>query len=123
MALPGLNLGKQRQSKPFNAIPEGNAMFARLFLLFRSGGRELATLWFACRHHATPPVVKVGAVLLALYVLSPIDLITDFLPVIGWLDDVALIAMAVPALLKLVPPAVLDEARIRSQRGLSLWRG
>jgi uncharacterized membrane protein YkvA (DUF1232 family) len=98
-------------------------MLARLLLLFKATGRDLAVLWYACRHAATPFVVKAGAVLLALYVISPIDLITDFLPVIGWLDDVTLVALGVPALLKLVPQDVLEEARGKAQRRLAVWWG
>jgi uncharacterized membrane protein YkvA (DUF1232 family) len=97
-------------------------MFARLLILFRTVGRELAVLWYACKDPATPIIVKVGAVLLGLYVLSPVDLITDFLPVIGWLDDMALVALGVPALLKLVPNEVLADARAKAGRRLAIWK-
>jgi uncharacterized membrane protein YkvA (DUF1232 family) len=90
-------------------------MFARLFVLFKAVGREIAVLWFACGNPATPLMVKICALLIGLYVISPIDLITDLLPVIGWLDDLTLVAFAVPALLRFVPPAVLEEARMKVQ--------
>src|SRR3954452_6760214 len=96
-------------------------MFARLRRLFQTTGRELAVLWFACRHPSTPPVVKLGALLLVAYVLSPIDLVPDTLPVLGWIDDVTLLAFGIPAILKLVPASALEEARYASDRLLSKW--
>jgi hypothetical protein len=50
-------------------------MFSRLRRLARIAGREITILWFACRNPATPLLVKLGAGLLAVYLISPIDLI------------------------------------------------
>jgi len=58
-------------------------MFSRLRRLARVAGREVTVLWFACRHPATPRTVKLGAAFLAVYLLSPIDLVPDTLPVLG----------------------------------------
>jgi uncharacterized membrane protein YkvA (DUF1232 family) len=96
-------------------------MFSRLRRLFRTTGREMALLWFACRHPSTPSFVKLGALLLVAYVLSPIDLVPDTLPVLGWIDDVTLLAFGIPAILKLVPAHALNEARIASERLFSKW--
>jgi uncharacterized membrane protein YkvA (DUF1232 family) len=96
-------------------------MLARLLILLKATGRDLAVLWYACRNPATPLLVKACAVLMAIYVVSPIDLIPDLLPIVGWLDDMALIALGVPALLKLVPDAALDDARNAANRLLSRW--
>lgn len=97
-------------------------MILRMARLFRSAGRELVTLWYACRHPATPWFLKVGAVLLGLYTLSPVDLAPDWLPVLGWIDDVTLLAIGIPALLKLAPRRAVDEARIATDGLLSRWR-
>jgi uncharacterized membrane protein YkvA (DUF1232 family) len=97
-------------------------MFLRLFRLIKLTGREAALLWYACRHPATPRSVKLGALLLAFYILSPIDLISDAIPVLGWMDDATLLAFAIPALLKLIPPAVLAEARGAAERRFAKWR-
>jgi uncharacterized membrane protein YkvA (DUF1232 family) len=102
----------------------GVAMFLRLLRLFRTVGRELVVLWYACRNPATPRVLKLGAVLLALYILSPVDLISDLLPVLGWVDDVTLLAFGIPALLKLVPERALRDAHFAAEGLLSrvrLW--
>lgn len=92
--------------------------FARLARLLRSTGRDLVVLWHACRHPDTPRLVKLAAVLGALYVISPLDLLPDWLPLLGWADDAALLALAVPALLTLVPPSVLASARAAAARAL-----
>jgi uncharacterized membrane protein YkvA (DUF1232 family) len=89
----------------------GDAMFLRLFRLFRILGRELLVLWHACRNPSTPPFVKLIAIVLALYVMSPIDLVSDLIPVLGWLDDVTLLAFGIPVLLKLVPQQALNQAQ------------
>jgi uncharacterized membrane protein YkvA (DUF1232 family) len=94
-------------------------MFARLFVLFRAVGRDLTVLWYACRQSGTPLLVKVCALLLALYIVNPIDVVTDFLPLMGWIDDAALLALGVPALLKLVPVEALERAREDASRLLS----
>jgi uncharacterized membrane protein YkvA (DUF1232 family) len=68
-------------------------------------------LWYACRNQATPLSIKLGALLLALYVISPIDLIPDTLPIIGWIDDVPLLAFGIPWLLRRLPETALLDAR------------
>ena len=52
------------------------------------------------------------------YALSPIDLIPDFIPVLGYLDDLILIPIGIALAIKLVPPTVLAECRARSQDAL-----
>ncbi|MFL6719376.1 MAG: YkvA family protein [Burkholderiaceae bacterium] len=96
-------------------------MFNRLRRLVRLAGSEVTILWFACRHPATPLAVKLGAGLLAVYLLSPIDLVPDALPVLGWLDDATILAFGIPALLKLMPAGALTDARSASERFLSKW--
>lgn len=86
-------------------------MFFRLGRLFRAVGRDIVVLWYASRHPATPLLMKFAALLLALYIISPIDLIPDWLALFGLVDDVGLIALGVPALLSLMPAQALDDAR------------
>lgn len=87
-------------------------MLFRLGRLFRAVGRDIVVLWYASRHPATPLLMKVGALLLALYILSPIDIIPDWLALLGLVDDVSLIALGIPLLLKLMPEPVLQDARV-----------
>ena len=73
--------------------------------------REAMTLWFACRDPRTPVAAKLLALLIAAYALSPIDLIPDFIPVLGLLDELILLPAAIYVVIKLVPGPVLQAAR------------
>ena len=79
-------------------------MFKRLTLLWTVLRGDARQLWFALRHPAAPGWLKVGTALIVLYVLSPIDLIPDFIPVIGFVDDLVLVPLAIRFLLKRLPP-------------------
>jgi len=95
------------------------AMFLRLGRLFRTVGREIIVLWYACRNPATPLHLKLGALLLALYVISPVDLVPDWFAVLGWVDDVTLLALGIPVLLRFVPGNALQQAHLAADRLLS----
>lgn len=97
-------------------------MLFRLGRLFRAVGRDIVVLWYATRHPATPLLMKLGAFLMVLYVLSPIDLIPDWLALLGLVDDVSLIALGIPLLLKLMPEQVLQDARVAADGWLSRSR-
>ena len=80
--------------------------------------REVIALWFASRDPRTPLAAKVLALLVVAYALSPIDLIPDFIPVLGYLDEVVLLPGAIYLILKLIPAQVTDGlARERSRLG------
>jgi uncharacterized membrane protein YkvA (DUF1232 family) len=79
---------------------------------------DVLTLWFCCRHPRTPLLVKLLAIAIAGYALSPIDLIPDFIPVLGYLDELILLPGAIFLVLKLVPPDVRAECREQARR----WR-
>lgn len=83
----------------------------RLLLRLRAAGRHLLVAWHAWRDPALRWPGRLMLVALALYLLSPIDLIPDGIPLLGWLDDFALIAFVLPRLLKMLPAGVLREAR------------
>lgn len=97
-------------------------MFLRLGRLFRAVGREILVLWYACRNPATPMRLKLAAILLGLYVVSPIDILPDWLVLLGIVDDVTLLALGIPALLKLVPDHALNDARMSADGLLSRMR-
>lgn len=82
----------------------------RLGRFIRAVGRDILVLWYACRNPATPLLVKIAALLIAAYVISPIDLVPDWFVLLGWTDDITLLALGIPALLRLVPEDVLREA-------------
>jgi uncharacterized membrane protein YkvA (DUF1232 family) len=81
-------------------------MWKRLPLLWTVLRGDARQLWFALRHPEAPSWLKVGTVLVVLYVLSPIDLIPDFIPVVGFLDDIVLVPLAIRWMLKRLPPHI-----------------
>ena len=72
---------------------------------------DALALYFAARHPATPWYAKLAAVLIVAYAFSPVDLIPDFIPVLGYLDEVILLPLCIVLVLKLVPAAVMVECR------------
>ena len=76
---------------------------------------QVLTVWFCARHPRTPPGARLLAAAVAAYALSPIDLIPDFIPVLGYLDDLILVPLGVCLTLRLVPQDVLAEARAQAQ--------
>lgn len=73
--------------------------------------REALTLWIAARDPRTPLVAKLLAGAVAAYAVSPIDLIPDFIPVLGLLDDIVIVPLGVWAVLRLIPAPLIAEYR------------
>ncbi len=80
--------------------------------------RDVATLWFAYRHPQTPLSAKIAAVLIVAYAFSPIDLIPDFIPILGLLDEVILLPIGIWLTLKLIPEPVVADCRQQAQTWL-----
>ena len=76
--------------------------------------RLALTVYFAARDPRTPLPVRMLAVCVAAYAFSPIDLIPDFIPVLGYLDDLVLIPLGVALVVKLVPTEVMQSAQARA---------
>jgi uncharacterized membrane protein YkvA (DUF1232 family) len=72
---------------------------------------ETYAIYLVYRHPQTPWYTKVLAGLVAAYAFSPIDLIPDFIPVFGYLDDLILVPLGIWLTFKMIPPAVVDECR------------
>ena len=92
-----------------------NLMFKRLKQRAQGLKRDGLTLWFAYRHPQMPLGAKIAAILIVAYAFSPIDLIPDFIPVLGFLDEVILLPALIALTLKLVPEAVVVESRSAAQ--------
>jgi uncharacterized membrane protein YkvA (DUF1232 family) len=86
-------------------------VLARLKAWARSIRQEAHALYLAARHPRTPWYAKALAVAIAAYALSPIDLIPDFIPLLGLLDEVLLLPIAIVWIRKLVPPDVMMQCR------------
>lgn len=77
--------------------------------------RDGVTLWFACRDARTPWWIKALAGLVVAYALSPIDLVPDFIPVLGYLDDVILLPGLIWLVVRLMPVEVREDCRQQAE--------
>ena len=75
---------------------------------------QVYALYLAYRHPGTPWYAKALALAVTAYSLSPIDLIPDFIPVLGYLDDLLIVPAGVLLVIKLVPPQVMAECQARA---------
>ncbi|ANT51488.1 YkvA family protein [Mesorhizobium amorphae] len=73
--------------------------------------RDVHAIYFAAGDPRTPWYAKALALCVAGYALSPIDLIPDFIPVLGYLDDAIIVPLGILAVLKMIPPEVMAEHR------------
>jgi uncharacterized membrane protein YkvA (DUF1232 family) len=76
---------------------------------------ELLAVWFAYRDPRTPWYAKVWSALVAGYAFSPIDLIPDFIPIIGYLDDAIIVPLGIMIAIKLIPKEVMVDTRIKAK--------
>lgn len=81
--------------------------------------RDALTLWFARSHPATPWYAKALGAFVVAYALSPIDLIPDFIPLLGYIDDVILLPVLIWLTVRLLPQEVLTSSRSKSEQWLA----
>ena len=81
--------------------------------------RDVITLMFASRDPATPLLPKLLAIATVAYALSPIDLIPDFVPVIGYLDDLIIVPIGIWLCLRLIPCPVIVHNRAKAEAWLA----
>jgi uncharacterized membrane protein YkvA (DUF1232 family) len=95
----------------------------RLLAEFKQRARRLRAetfaLYLAARHPETPWYAKLFVAGIVAYAFSPIDLIPDFVPVLGYLDDLILIPIGIALAIRMVPSSVLAECRTRAQEVMS----
>jgi uncharacterized membrane protein YkvA (DUF1232 family) len=84
-------------------------MWKRVAMLWSVVRGDARALWFALRHPAAPGWLKLGTLGIVLYVLSPIDLVPDWIPVLGVMDDLVLVPLAIRFLLNRLPPELLSK--------------
>ena len=76
--------------------------------------REVMAIYLASRDPRVAWYSKALAVAVAAYALSPIDLIPDFIPVLGYLDDLIVVPLGIALVVRLIPPEVMEEYRVRA---------
>jgi uncharacterized membrane protein YkvA (DUF1232 family) len=91
-------------------------MWKRLAVLWTLVRGDARRLWIALRHPAAPSWLKWGTAAIALYLISPIDLIPDALPFFGVIDDLIIVPAAIRWLLNRLPPALRAEIDQRVAR-------
>lgn len=79
--------------------------------LARSIKRDVVALWIAARDRRVPWYAKLTAGCVAAYALSPIDLIPDFIPIVGFLDDIILVPLGIVLAVRLIPSPLMVEFR------------
>ncbi|OME94869.1 MULTISPECIES: YkvA family protein [Paenibacillus] len=77
--------------------------------------RKVFLLYFAYKDSRTPWYAKIFAICVVAYAFSPIDLIPDFIPVLGYLDDVILVPLGIAITLKMIPEAVVQEHELQAE--------
>lgn len=118
------------------ALPtENQTLVERLRNWARGLKRDVHALYLSARDPRVPWYAKAVAVVVAAYALSPIDLIPDFIPVFGYLDDLILVPLGILLAVRLIPPAVFAEHRstatsapLQASRGaaaviIAIWIG
>lgn len=88
-------------------------MWKRLSVLWSVVRDDARLLWFALRHPLAPRWLKPAVALMALYLLSPVDLLPDTLPVLGLVDDLVLLPLALGFIVKRLPAALRAEYAAR----------
>jgi uncharacterized membrane protein YkvA (DUF1232 family) len=81
--------------------------------------RDAVAVYLAARDPRTPWLAKCLALAVAAYALSPIDLIPDFIPILGYLDDLLIVPLGLLLVIRLLPPQVLTESREKADTLLS----
>jgi len=81
--------------------------------------RDVLALYFAARDPRVPWYAKALAGCVAAYALSPIDLIPDFIPVLGYLDDVVIVPLGIVLAVRLIPPAIMSQHRTAASEAIA----
>lgn len=77
--------------------------------------KEVLALYLACKRKDIPWYTKIIPVLVVSYALSPIDLVPDFIPILGYLDDLVIVPLGISLAIKLIPKDILDECRMQAE--------
>jgi len=95
------------------------AMLARWQGWARALKREVYALYLACKDPRVPWYARALAACVVAYAFSPIDLIPDFIPVLGYLDDLILLPLGIALVIRLLPPGVLAECRAAAEQAMT----
>lgn len=91
-------------------------LVTKLIAWARGIKRDVLALWIAARDKRTPLAAKLVAGTVAAYALSPIDLIPDFIPVLGYLDDLIIVPLGIAVAVRLIPAPLMTDFRRLAER-------
>ncbi len=77
--------------------------------------RQIFILYYACKDERVPWYAKVFTACIVAYAFSPVDLIPDFIPILGYLDDVILLPLGIMFALKMIPKGVLSDCEVKAE--------
>ena len=80
--------------------------------------KETYAIYMACKDSRVPWYARVFAGIVVAYAFSPIDFIPDFIPILGYLDDLVLVPLGIILVLKMIPPSVLEECRQKAEEAI-----
>lgn len=89
--------------------------WSRLKHMAKRMKHQVLVLFFACRDERTPWYARALAIGVAAYAFSPVDLFPDFIPVLGYVDELILLPLAVSLVIRLIPDRVLEDARRKAE--------
>src|SRR2546421_7977591 len=107
--------GRPDSGRRRRLVPTAMPLLSSLKQRARHLKSETLALWFAARHPGTPWYAKLLVAGIVAYALSPIDLIPDFVPVLGYLDDLILIPLGIVLAIRMIPGPILEECRARAR--------
>ncbi len=100
-------------------------MYQKIKQWARTIKKDVLVVWLVVKDQRTPVWIKILALIIAAYALSPIDLIPDFIPVLGYVDDIIIVPLGLLLVMKLAPQEILDDCRIRAsllaERPVNRW--
>jgi uncharacterized membrane protein YkvA (DUF1232 family) len=80
--------------------------------------KETCVIYLACKDSRVPWYARALAAIIVAYALSPIDLIPDVIPIIGYLDDLILVPLGIILVLRMIPPVVLTQCRLQAETAM-----
>ena len=104
------------QTDERTGINKSQAKASRLKEWARAIKRDVHAVYLTARDPRVPWYAKALAICVAAYALSPIDLIPDFIPVLGYLDDLIIVPLGILTVVQLIPPEIMAEHRITAAR-------
>ncbi|OTG64644.1 hypothetical protein B9T29_00380 [Acinetobacter sp. ANC 3903] len=100
-------------------------MYQKIKQWAKSIKKDVVVVWLVAKDERTPVWIKLLALIVAAYALSPIDLIPDFIPVLGYLDDIIIVPLGLLLVIRLTPKEIIEDCRNRAsllaERPVNRW--